>query len=161
MAFVAKGDGMKVMGIRCSNTDYSYCILSGSRDIPVVDATCQVSFPAGYSEVEILRWLHHEMQAIFKAYCCCAVGVKKVEATVKRSNAIDFRIQSEAIVGLAAAEAGCLDVRRKVKASIAKDLGLKGRGKYLETRLDTSPISKFAEYPTKVQEAILIAWSCM
>jgi len=48
---------------------------------------------------------------------------------------------------------------KKVKSTIAKDLGLKGRGHYLRTELDTSVIPGFAGKPDKEKEAILAAWS--
>jgi hypothetical protein len=152
---------MTVMGVRCSNSDYTYCILSGTHDTPVVEATAQVSFPKDYSEPELLKWLHQEMSTAFTKHKCDAVGIKKPEATVQRSNALEARIQNDAIVSLAAAEAGCLSVYRKVKATIAKGLGLKGKGKYLETKLDTTAITGFDRYSSKIQEAILVGWSCM
>lgn len=152
---------MLVMGVRCSNSDYSYCILSGSRDAPTVEVSQQVSFPKGYSESEILRWLYQEMKTVFRTYTCDAVGIKRPEIVAKRSNALESRLQSGAIVILAAAESGCRAVHRKVKSTIAKDLGLKGKGRYLDSKLDTSAINGFNSYPKKIQEAILIAWSCM
>lgn len=152
---------MKVMGVRCSNSDYAYCILSGSRESPVVEETKKVSFPKGYNEAEVLQWLHQEMRAVFSKHKCNAIGIKKAETNVVRSNALETRIQSDAIVSLAAAEAGCLAIFRKVKSTIAKDLGLKGKGKYLETKLDASAIAGFHGYSREIKEAILVGWSCM
>lgn len=89
------------------------------------------------------------------------MGIKRTETSVKRSNALERRIEYEAIASLAAAEAGCTNVHRKVAATVAKDLGLKGKSKYLKTDLDTSAIDRFAAYSAKEHEAILVAWSCM
>jgi hypothetical protein len=150
-----------VLGVRCSNTEYTYCILKGTFETPLVENVQHVAFPNGYSESEILKWLHQEFQAVFRAHTIDAVGIKKAEANVKRSNSLELRIQAEAIVSLTAAEVGCSNVSRKVKASIAKGLGLKGRAKYLQSKLDTSVIADFASYSNKEQEAILVAWSCM
>lgn len=152
---------MKVMGVRCSNSYYAYCILSGSREAPVVEATNRISFPVGYNETEVLRWLYQEMQAVFGTHRVDAIGIKKAEANVVRSNALETRIKGDAIVSLAAAEAGCRAVYKKVKSTIAKDLGLKGKGKYLETKLDTSAITGFDGYSQEIKEAILVGWSCM
>jgi hypothetical protein len=152
---------MEVLGVRCSNTDYAYCILSGTRDAPSVEEAELIAFPKDFSEPELLNWLHHEMAQLFSSHEYGAVGIKKPEATVKRSNTLEIRIQCEAIVALAAAEAGCLSVQRLVKASIAKRLGLKGKAKYLKTRLDTTTIDGFDDYSLKVQEAILVGWSCI
>ncbi len=152
---------MKVLGIRCSNNDYTYCILSGTQEIPKVKILRQVAFPANFSAAEALRWFHHEMQEVFNGWNVEAVGIKKPETTVKRSNSLEMRIQNEAIVTLTAAEKGCMVVSRKVKSTMAKDLGLKGKGKYLETKLDTTAFEGFEQFPPKKKEAILVAWSCM
>lgn len=152
---------MTALGFRCSNTDYAYCILSGTRTAPIVRNAKRVSFPNGYSEPELLNWLHLEVAAILDREQCNVVGIKRAEVNVKRSNALEARIQGEAIVSLAAAQSGCLDVHRKVSPTIAKDFGLKGKAKYLESDLDTTLVPQFGTYPPKIQEAILVAWSCM
>ena len=152
---------MIILGVRCSNTDYTYCILSGDARSPHVDAVKHVSYPNGYTEAETLRWLHQEFQAICGRQTLDAVGIKRAETNVQRSNSLESRIQAEAMVSLAAAEAGCRTVGRKVGSTMAKDLGLKGKAKYLQTKLDTSPIPDFGNYSAKEREAILVAWSCM
>jgi len=152
---------MIVFGIRCSNTDYTCCILEGDADFPQMKVLHHIDFPQDYGEAEALRWFYQEMQGLFKEYAIDAVGVKRAETNVKRSNALELRIQNEAIVSLAAVEQGCTSVCRKVKSTIAKDLGLKGRSRYLNTELDTSSIPEFDNYSKKEQEAILAAWSCM
>ncbi|MBL7224726.1 MAG: hypothetical protein ISS59_01215 [Desulfobacteraceae bacterium] len=152
---------MIVLGIRCSNTDYTCSILEGDADIPEVKETQHIAFPKGYGEAEALRWFYREMQSLFTSWRIDAVGIKRAETNVKRSNSLELRIQHEGIATLAAAEHGCTAVYRKVNSTIAKDLGLKGKGKYLQTKLDTSPIPNFDNYSKKKQEAILTAWSCM
>jgi hypothetical protein len=62
------------------------------------------------------------MQAVFGTHKVDAIGIKKAEANVVRSNALETRIKGDAIVSLAAAEAGCRAVYKKVKSTIAKDL---------------------------------------
>lgn len=157
----AESQTMRTLGVRCSNTDYTYCILSGNATTPHTESINHVPYPNGFTDAETLRWLHQELQAILDAQALDCVAVKRAETNVKRSNSLELRIQAEAIVILAAAEAGCRSVVRKVAATIAKDLGLKGKAKYLQTKLDTTPISNFADYSTKEKEAILVAWSCM
>lgn len=152
---------MAVYGIRFSNTDFSFCILSGDRDAPVVEENRQVAFPKGYNEPELFNWLFQEMWALLRRHPCDAVAIKRAEGTVKRSNALETRIQAGAIVSLAAAQAGCNRVYSKMSSTVAKDLGLKGKGKYLKTNLNTSAIDDFDSYPAKTQEAILVAWSCL
>ena len=151
---------MSVLGIRCSNTDLAYCVLSGTKNAPVIEAASAISYPRGFSEPEILKWLRQEVTQIFERHQCDKVAIKKPELAVSRSNAIDTRIACEGIVSLAAAESGCMSVDRLVNVSIAKGLGLKGRGKYLQT-MDTSAVAEFDQYTPKIQEAIMVAWSVM
>lgn len=151
---------MAILGVRCSNTDIAYCVLSGTKDAPLVDATRLIPYPKGFSEPETLKWLHQEIIQVLGQHPCDAVAIKKPEVTVKRSNALEARIECEGVVTLAAADAGCLSVGRFVSASIAKGLGEKGRAKYLKV-FDASAIREFDDYPLKVREAILVAWSVM
>lgn len=152
---------MKTLGVRCSNTDYTYCILSGDAGSPHIETIKHVTYPNGFTEAETLKWLHQELQAILSTHAIDGVGIKRAETNVKRSNSLELRIQAEAIVSLAVAQAGCRSIERKVSSTVAKDLGLKGKAKYLHTKLDTSAISNFRDYSNKEQEAILVAWSCM
>lgn len=152
---------MTVFGVRCSNSDYTYCLLEGTKTKPVLRDVKRTPYPDGYSECELLKWLHQEMADLFGKYACGAVGIKKAEGNVKRSNALEARLQAEAIVALAAAQAGCLSVKRKMGMTIAKDLGLKGKAKYLQTELDTSVINGFDGLADKAKDSVLAAWSCL
>jgi len=152
---------MSVLGVRCSSTDFAYCVLSGTKEeSPAIETASAIAYPRGFSEPETLKWLRQEVAQIFERYQCSKVAIKKPELAVRRSNALDTRIACEGIVTLAAAEAGCISVNRLVNASIAKGLGLKGRGKYLKT-LDTTSVVGFDQYSSKIQEAIMTAWSVM
>lgn len=151
---------MSIFGFRCSNTDFAYCVLSGTKNSPMVEAAELITYPKGFSEPEVLKWLHQEVFQIFGKHGCSSVAIKKPELSVKRSNSLDTRIECEGIITLASADAGCLSVKRIINASIAKGLGLKGKSRYLKT-LDTSPVRNFDSYPSKVQEAIVAAWSNM
>lgn len=152
---------MKTLGVRCSNTDYTFCILSWDAGSPDIETIKRVAYPTGFTEPETLKWLHQEFEAVLRAHTIDRVGIKRAETNVKRSNLLEFRIQAEAIVSLAAAQVGCGSVERKVRSTVAKDLGLKGKAKYLQTKLDTSAIPGFDEYSIKEQDAILLAWSCV
>ncbi len=152
---------MKVLGVRCSNTDCTFCLLSGTKDSPVVERSHNAKFPKGFSRGEELKWFSQELQEIFKKNEINAVALKGAEPMVKRSNNLVSRIQNEAIVYLVSTQCGVTDVDTKVKASIAKQLGLKGKGKYLETKLDTSVIKDFESFSSKEQEAILVGWSSL
>ena len=150
---------MRTLGVRCSNSDYTFCILSGDGRSPDVECVERVAFPKDYTDAEVLKWLNQEVRAILADHTFDAVGLKRAETNVKRSNSLEVRIQAEAIVALAASEIGCSVIDRKVNSTIAKDLGLKGKAKYLQTKLDTSVIPDFDDYSEKERDAILVAWS--
>ncbi len=73
---------MSVLGVRCSNTDLAYCVLSGSKESPAVEAASAIAYPRGFSEPEILKWLRQEVAQIFERHQCSKVVIKKPELAV-------------------------------------------------------------------------------
>lgn len=152
---------MKVLAVRCSNTDFAYAVVEGTMDMPALLLCDETSYPNGYKEHSLFHWFHQEITELLDTHSPDGLAVKAAETMVKRSGALDLRIRIEGIALMAAAEVGCSLACRKVKSTIAKDLGMKGKSKYLETNLDKSVIPRFDSYNTKQQEAILVAWSCL
>lgn len=152
---------MKVIALRCSNSDFTYAILEGTRTNPTIIASESISFPKGYEEFSLLYWFYQEIVGIISTHRPTTLVVKATEPMVRRSNNLESRIRIEGIALMAAAEAGCASACRKVKATIAKNLGMKGKSKCLETDLDTSLIFGFDSYKEKSQESILAGWSCL
>jgi len=152
---------MKILAVRCSNTDFAYAVIKGTQQSPTVVESTVTGYPKGYEEHALFHWFHQEIAGLLGKHSADAVAVKTAETMVKRSGSLETRIRVEGIALMSAAEAGCANAHRKVKSTIAKDLGMKGKGKYLETKLDTSAISGFDSYNTKQQEAILVGWSCL
>ena len=152
---------MGILAIRCSNTDFAYAIVDGTKDSPVLVHCDVTGYPKGYEEHSLFHWFHQEITDLLDTHSPDTLAVKAAETMVKRSGSLETRIRIEGIALMSAAEVGCASAHRKVKSTIAKDLGMKGKGKYLETKLDTSPIPDFDSYNTKQQEAILVGWSCL
>lgn len=152
---------MKVIGFRCSNSDFTYAVIEGDKESPEVIVAKRIAFPKNFSEGERLRWFRQELNTIFSENNPEVITLKGAEFAVSRSNSLDSRLYNEGVVILVAAEIGILEVAKKVNATMAKDLGLKGKAKYLKTKLDTSPINDFDSYNPKHQEAILAGWSSM
>ena len=67
-------------------------------------------------------------------------------------------MENETAFMLAGAIRGMKAIFKKVKSTIAKDLGQKGRAKYL-VNLSTETIPEFGELHEKVQEAVIAARS--
>ncbi|MGA2404201.1 MAG: hypothetical protein ABSG91_21265 [Syntrophobacteraceae bacterium] len=149
---------MRVLGIRCSNSDFAYAILDGTKDTPEVIHLDRLQYPVKYSEPEQLHWFYQELTSIISKYAPAAIVIKEPEPLAKRSNSLDSRLHFESIALMVAASNGIKHAGKKPNSTIAKDLGVKGRGKYLKT-LDTSFFYGFDSQNEKVKEAILAGWS--
>jgi hypothetical protein len=149
---------MKVLGIRCSNRDYAFGVLAGTKTKPETVECGTVRYPKGYSKPQSLKWFLQEIEAKVAKHDIGRMVVKRSERGTW-GNAYEDRVEHEAMVSLAGANLGRKAVFKKVKSTIAKNLGLKGRGHYLKTTLDTSVIQGYDERSDKEKEAILAAWS--
>ena len=148
-----------VLGLRCSNADYSFAVLDGSKSHPRIVEKGSVRFPHTYSRARQMGWFKQEIEDRRKHHSISALAIKGAEGIASRGKAFVERIENEAAAILAAVARGIGKVPRKTKSTIAKDLGLKGRAGYLATALDTSVIAGFNDLPVKEQEAVLVAWS--
>ena len=149
---------MPIFGLRCSNGDYSFAVLSGTAGSPTLEASGTIAAPKGYSKPQLLKWFFQEIQGLHARYGVKCVVMKGSEGTAHRGATFVERVELEAMVFYAGAELGIKLVHRKVKSQIAKGLGLKGKAKYLD-RFDTSVMDSFEGLSPKLQEAALAAWS--
>lgn len=148
-----------ILGVRCSNADYLFALLKGKKSSPQIVDIKSTSFPKGYTRANTLRWLYQEIEDyLSNSKGIHHIVVKGAEPMAQKGSAYGERVEGEAILLLAAANNG-ITATRKVKPTIAKDLGLVGRAKALEVDLDTTAIPNFSTYSTKEQEAVLAAWS--
>lgn len=149
---------MAILGIRCSNSDFAYAILEGTKDSPNLVHTEQINYPIGFTKQYSLKWFFQEISGIVTQNEIESIVLKGYEGQVRRKNTFVDRIDHEAIIFLVAGNRDIRFVSRKVKSTIAKDLGFKGKGRYL-SRIDNTKIDEFGGYSDKIQEAILCAWS--
>lgn len=151
---------MVVLGVRCSNTDLTYAVLTGTRTAPEVIATETLAFPKGYQKPQRLKWVVQEAHGLLQKHTVGVVVAKKHEGR-RRGNDYEDRVEAEAAVAIAAADNGIRAFYKKQKNTIAKDLGLKGKAKYIESKLDTSVISEFENFSAKIKDAVLAGWSAL
>ena len=149
---------MNILGIRCSNKDFSYAVMSGSKKAPVIVESRSLLYPKNFTRPRSLLWFTQEIEQLIKKYNVQSVVMKRFEGR-RRGGSFEDRVEYEAAVYLACARCGLTTACKKVKSTIAKDFGLKGRAHYLETELDTCVIPSFSSCTNKEQEAILCAWS--
>ena len=147
-----------VLGLRCSSRDYAYAVLDGTRANPVVVASGQVQFPKNQSRVQAAYWFYQELEGILAKHKCGGIVIRGSESRTKDKSLIE-RVEHESMAYPVASQRGIKLVIRKVRSTLAKDLGLKGKASYLSTKLDCSVISEFEKMPEKVQEAVICGWS--
>jgi phosphohistidine swiveling domain-containing protein len=150
---------MNCIGIRCSNNDFSYAILSGTKASPKLEASATIAFPQGYTRPQALKWFLQELEGFSAKHVLSIWAIKGTEAIAKKGKEFVERIENEAMIFLHAGNIGADKVVRKVKATIAKDLGLPGKARALTTDLDASVFPEYKDSSEKIKEAILVAWS--
>lgn len=150
---------MKCIGIRCSNSDFSYAIVSGSKASPRLEASATIVFPKDHTRPQTLKWFLQELEKISADHTLSLWAIKGTEAIARKGKEFVDRVENEAMIVLHAGNIGAEKVVRKVKTTIAKDLGLPGKVSALTTDLDASAFPEYNAAPAKVKEAILVAWS--
>ena len=152
---------MSCIGFRCSNKDYTYVILTGTKEQPQILSKGTVAFPKGFTRPQELKWFLQEVEELFKKNKITSVAIKSTEAPARKGNTYDERVENEAIILVTAYSFGIKNISKKVKSTIAKDLGLKGKSKYLTSKLELSAFPNYEKETDKMKEAILVAWSSM
>lgn len=150
---------MNILGIRCSNSDYAYAVITGTKESPELVVSDIIAFPKGYSPPEIMKWLLQELESINTKYDISRWVIKGAEPMAMRDKAYTSRVEFEAMVSLSAVNKGNSNVCRKVKSTIAKNLGLKGTAKALVIDLDYSLIDGLKNMKDKEFESVVAAWS--
>ncbi len=149
----------KSTGIRCSHKDYTYCVLTGTQQKPNLIIIDSCAFPKGFGKAKSLQWMVQEIELIVKQHEIELVAIKKFEGRTK-GNDYEARVEHEAAAIIAAANNGITAVYKKGKGTIAKDLGLKGRAKYLQG-FDTTHFADYEKLNDKEKDAVLVAWSVL
>lgn len=149
---------MNVLGIRCSNRDFTYVVMSGTKSIPQIKSQKAIMLPKNYSKPRALHWFVQEIEHLIEKHKIDVIVIKGFEGRT-RGKTYEERFELETAAFIAAGKNGINAVFKKVKSTIAKDLGLKGRGHYLKTHLDTSAIPDYSQKSDKEKEAILVGWS--
>jgi hypothetical protein len=146
-----------VLGVRCSNKDFTYAVMDGERTGPCIVEVRTVLLPKGYAPSQALYWLYQEVTDLLVRQAVTAVVIKRFEGR-SRGNAYEERVEREAAVMLAAGAKGMKAVFKKGNSTLAKDLGQKGRARYL-ANLDTSGLPQFGTLTEKQQDAVHAGWS--
>jgi hypothetical protein len=120
--------------------------------------TGEIQFPQSYAKPLALKWLLQEVEDLLNKYSVGAIAIKSAEGIAGRGKPFVERTEFETVFLLAGAIQGLKPILKKVKATIARDFGAKGKAKYLAT-IDTSKIPGLSSFSEKLREATLVAWS--
>ncbi len=120
-----------------------------------------IKYPTGFNDSQRVKWFYQEVDGLIKRHNAESLGIKGTEPMAMKGGAFGCRIEMEAMALLAVANNAIKYVKRKVNGTIAKDFGLKGKKKYLETGIDYAKIPDYDSKSVNIKEAILIAWSML
>lgn len=152
---------MRIIGFRCSNNDYTFAVLEGTKISPVIVAINTISFPKNYTRPAILQWFYLDLQGLLNRYKPNAIFIKKAEGIAARGKTFVERVGNEAIILLVAGINNIKYVEDRVKSTIARNLGYKGKAHYLKDAFKNSVLEEYENEPEKIKEAILVAWSAL
>lgn len=152
---------MITLGLRCGTKEFSYSVVKGTADVPELLEVLTIKYPTGYTDPLKLKWFYQEIDGLIKKYEVKAIGIKSTEPVAMKGLTFGDRVEVESMVLLLAANHGIKYIKKKVNRTIAKDFGLKGKGKYLETGIDYSKIPEYKDKSKTQQEAILVSWSML
>jgi hypothetical protein len=147
-----------VLGLRCTNSGYCFAVMTGTKQSPVIKHSDTVSAPKGYPKPQKLGWMQQEVHDLCRRHQIHVICMKGTEGLAARGAGFVERVELEAVVFLAANHLGIKRVVKKVKSTLAKDLGQKGKARYLAA-LDTRAFPGFATMSKNKQEAIYAAWT--
>jgi predicted xylose isomerase-like sugar epimerase len=147
-----------ILGLRCSSTDYYYVVLTGTKAAPEIASQKSHKYPHNLKKPASLKWMLEEIRDLLQRFEIEKVVFKAAEPLAMKNSSLVERVEYEAAAQIACAQAGLKAVFKKVKNTISKDLGMKGKAKYLQT-LDTSPLAGYTQLPEKGKEAALAAWT--
>jgi hypothetical protein len=70
---------MTVLGVRCSNRDFAYAILGGSKETPEQVAVRTIPYPKGFAKPQSLHWLAQEVDGLLNRHSVEKIVIKRFE----------------------------------------------------------------------------------
>jgi len=152
---------MKILGLRCSNTDYTYVLLRGDKSSSKVIAAESINYPLNSNWPETLLWLSLEIEQRINTYAPDGMLIKKAELRGRMGSGDFDRIESEGVIALTAKQRGVKFIISKRKRTIAKDIGYKGTAEGYNTAMKDGAVdsSCIKNCTDKINEAIMVARS--
>lgn len=134
--------------------------MGGSKGQPKLIRIIKKPFPLDYSRVQIIDWFLQELDDFIQANDGInEIIIKSPDAMSRRNTAYEERLENQGVAYLAASRNGIRLVTRKVRSTIAKDLGLKGNSREYAA-VDCSQIyTKQSSISEDERDSILAAWS--
>ena len=150
---------MKIIGFICSSSDFTYALLEGGKTSPIIVKVEEISFPKGCSRSAILKWLYYEVEQLLKRFEPKGVLLKRAEHGASKDKSYTMRVENEAVILLLVGMLNIKYVDNKVKPTILKDLGYKGRSRYFAVACEDVLSEYNGKVTEKIKEAIMVARS--
>jgi hypothetical protein len=148
-----------VIGFRCSPQGIALVALKGTKGNPILVTSEVVSRPANLTDPAFFSWVHKEIRDLLTTNSPKRISFKKAEHAPSRSSSTERRAQVEAILQVAAYDAGYKQVAGMTKSQIAAAIGYEGTIKEVIVALDGTPLEDFKK--DERGEAALVAWSIL
>ena len=149
---------MKILGVRCSNLDYTFAVVDGTQEKPNILERKTFPFPS-FERLKTLQWLYKEIEDLIHKYEPRGVMIKRAEFSPQKKTTLFQRVENEAIVLLAVANKNIDYFDDRIKSTIAKKLGYKGKGHYLNNYFINKKLPDLDKESDKIKEAVLVAIS--
>jgi hypothetical protein len=149
---------MAAVGFRCEPREVHWVVMDGTRGAPVVVEKDRMRVPQNMARPAELSWLLREIAELLVRTSPAAVGYKRSEASPRPRH--PQRLEAEAIVQVAAHDAGvpeiCGLLKRRLKSAIHYD----GDARYVTRAVDEAELEGLGN-SLEEKEAALAAWSLL
>ncbi len=123
---------MVILSLRCSHKEIDYLVITGTQTSHNISVKNNVKMPANKEWPEILEWSYNEFAELIGEHSPDIIIFKKTEPFFRGRGraALHQRAVIESILQLIAQQKQ-IQIKGKVKTTIAKDLKFKGSKKYV------------------------------
>lgn len=127
---------MRVIGFRCSPKSFSFVVLEGTQQKPIVVAHDSFAFPKNRSWGVKLSWLRKQIVEILQTYKIEAAGLKRAETSARRPSS--ERSEVEGVVKETVRSIIDRECVARLKSQLRRDIaGFNQPARYLTKVLET------------------------
>lgn len=153
-----EGVQMAVMGFRCEPRGIRWVLMDGQRGAPRLLDKGRIRIPQNKERPAELSWLLRELRELLARTNPAAVAYKRPERSRGGPNV--QTVEGQAMVQVAAHDAGAEEVEGVLKVSLRSRLGYEGDARYITRMVDSWPLEGIGRSEQE-REAALAACSVL